>query len=478
MIRRIVVAVTLATLLAPVAFAAEERRSTLDDQTAVAVTIYNDDLALIRDQRRVVLDLGENRLAFRDVSARIRPETALLKSLDGVKGFGVIEQNFDYDLLTPASLLNKYVGREVKVVRTHPQTGVESEVTATVLATSGGTVLKIGNQIETGIPGRIVFPDLPADLRDRPTLVTTVTSASTKPQQLELTYLSGGLSWRADYVALLAQNDATLDLSGWVTLTNQSGSTYRNARLQLLAGEVNRVQDYQNAVPAAMPVMARALEAKMEMQEEGMLEYHLYTVPRPTTLRENQTKQVALLSAAAVPARKSFELRGQDYYYSGAYGDLGDKLKIGTWLEFDNREGSRLGMPLPKGVVRVYKEDAAGNPQFVGEDRIDHTPKNEKIRLKLGDAFDLTAVRKQTDFKKLSSFARFNYVFESAYRIVLRNAKSEKVVVKVVEPLPGDWEIVKESAPHVKESATTAVWTIAIPPEGETVLEYRARVKY
>ncbi|HXV21492.1 MAG TPA: hypothetical protein VD811_10970, partial [Desulfuromonadales bacterium] len=214
-----------ALLLAPSpARAAEERRSTLQDQQEVAVTIYNEDLALVRDQRLVSLDKGENVLAFREVSAQMRPETALLRSLTQPQGFSVVEQNFDFDLLTPQALLEKYVGRRVQVVRVHPQTGAETAEDAVVLAATGGVVLQIGDRIETGVPGRLSYPDVPANLRDRPTLVVQLLSGTEKPQQLELAYLTGGLSWRADYVAELGAKDDRLDLSGWVTLTNQSGA--------------------------------------------------------------------------------------------------------------------------------------------------------------------------------------------------------------------------------------------------------------
>jgi hypothetical protein len=459
------------------AWAADERRSTLQDQQEVAVTIYNEDLALVRDQRLVTLEKGENILAFREVSARLRPETALLRSLTQPKGFSVIEQNFDFDLLTPQTLLEKYVGKRVQVVRVHPQTGAETAEDAVVLAASGGVVLQIGDRIETGVPGRLSYPDVPENLRDRPTLVIQLLSGTEKPQQLELAYLTGGLSWRADYVAELGARDDRLDLSGWVTLTNQSGATYRSARLQLVAGDVHRVRDELRLV---RPMAAEAAMAKAapEMAEEALFEYHLYTLGRPTTLAENQTKQVALLSAPGGPVRKEFLLRGSDYYYSGSVGELGQKLKVGVFIEFDNREKAGLGLPLPKGTVRVYKQDAAGGAQFVGEDAIDHTPKNEKVRLKLGDAFDVTADKKQTDFKKLAGSGRYNYVFESAYRIELKNAKKEAVTVTVREPMPGDWEVLAESQPHAKAAAGTAVWQVAVPAEGTAVLSWRVRVRY
>lgn len=456
-----------------------EQRSTLADQQEVAVTIYNDNLALVKDLRRLQLGSGPGLLAFRDVSAKMRPETALLRSVSAPGAFRVLEQNFDFDLLTPQKLLEKYVGKSVTVVRTHPTTGVETAEAATVLAANGGVVLQMGQRIETGIPGRLVFPDVPVNLRDRPTLVMALDNTASAPQDVELSYLTAGLAWKADYVVELNPADDKLDISGWVTLTNTSGATYRNAKLQLVAGDVNQVPTEQVArgrmVTMAAPAMAKE---SRDMSEESLFEYHLYTLGRPTTIAENQTKQVALLAATGVPARKELLLKGNDYYYQGSAGDLGQKMKVGVFVEFENREKDRLGMPLPKGVIRVYKKDAAGNAQFIGEDRIDHTPKNEKVRLKLGDAFDVTADKKQTDFKKLNNVGKYNYVFESAYELVLKNAKKEPVVVTVQEPVPGDWQMLSASQPHTKGAANTAVWKVAVPAEGSTTLSYRVVVKY
>ena len=228
------------------------------------------------------------------------------------------------------------------------------------------------------------------------------------------------------------------------------------------------------------PMAARKMEmaADTSMREEGLFEYHLYSLDRPTTIAESQTKQVALLSSVGVPVRKELLLQGNNYYYQSSYGDLGQKIKVGVFVEFDNRESAHLGMPLPKGIMRVYKKDGAGNAQFVGEDHIDHTPKNEKVRLKLGDAFDVTADKKQTDFKKVAGDTRYNYVFESAYEIVLKNAKKEAVTVTVQEPMPGDWKVLKESHPHTKGASNTSVWHITVPAEGKTILTYRALVRY
>jgi hypothetical protein len=454
----------------------DEIVSTAADQQNVAVTIYNDNLALVKDARQVSLARGLNQLAWREVSAQMRPETALLRNLSNPDGFRLQEQNFDFDLLTPEKLLEKYVGREVIVIRSHPTTGAETREPATVLSTNNGVVLKFGDRIETGVPGRLAFSGVPDTLRDTPTLVISLVNPAAGTQNLELSYLTGGLSWRADYVAELNANDGHMDLNGWVTLTNQSGAAYPNAKLQLVAGDLNRVRDPEPA-PRAMMAMAAKVADAAEMQQESLFEYHLYTLQRPTTLRENQTKQVALMSASRVPVQKEYLLAGSNYYYSGQYGELGQKMKVGVFVEFDNK-GEGLGIPLPKGVIRMYKRDSQGNAQFVGEDRIDHTPKNETVRLKLGDAFDLTADRKQTDFQKLAGTGRYNYVFESAYEIVLKNAKQEAVTVIVREPMPGDWTMVSASQPHTKAASGIAEWQVNVPAEGKATLTYRVRVRY
>jgi hypothetical protein len=455
--------------------------TTQKDQRALAVTIYNENLALVKDQREVKLAKGNVDLAFQEVSALIRPETALLRNLTETKEFWVNEQNFDFDLLTPQKLLEKYVGRTVTVVseKANPAGPGAKEVReeAEVLAVNGGTVLKFADRIETAPPGRIVFPGVPGNLRSRPTLVLSLHSPREREQKLELSYLTGGLSWRADYVANLAPDEKTMDLSGWVTLTNQSGAAYPEATLQLVAGDVHQA-------PAARPQavlmsMAPGIAGKAaSMAEENLFEYHLYTLDRPTTLKENQTKQVALLTAQGVPVRKEYVLRGDAYYYQGRYESLGDKRKVGVYVEFQNREETRMGMPLPKGTVRVYKRDSEGRPQFVGEDSVDHTPRNETVRLKLGDAFDITALRKQTDWKSLGAQGSAKRTFEAAFQIDLRNAKKEQVTVSILEPIAGDWEIIEKSQSFSKETSGLARFQVVVPAEGSATLTYRARMHW
>ncbi len=455
-----------------------EIRSTLHDQQSVAVTIYNHNLALVKDQRRVDLHNGLNSLALRDVSAQIKPETALLRSLSHTGSLTILEQNFDFDLLTPQKMLEKYVGKSVTIARINQATGAETTEQATVLSANNGVVMRIGNRIETGIPGRIIYDDVPSNLRDRPTLVTRFNNKTAAIQTVELSYLTGGLGWKADYVAELSPKEDSIALSGWVTLSNTSGTSYNHAKLQLVAGDVNTVRENYPRPVAMQKTFATAVADNAGLAEESLLEYHLYSLDRPTTIGENQTKQVALLSASEVPARKELVLRGADYYYASSHGDLGQKLKVGAFMEFDNKEAAKLGMPLPKGIMRVYKKDSQGNAQFVGEDNIDHTPKNETVRLKFGDAFDVTADKKQTDFKVLPRPAKGNSMFESAYEIVLKNAKKERVTVTVQEPIPGDWKILQENHVSQKATSNTAVWKVEIPAEGKTILNYRVQVKY
>jgi hypothetical protein len=471
-------AVAAALIALPAGASVAEKPSTLSDQQSVAVTIYNENLALIKDTRKVQLDMGQNRLALREVSGGMRPETALLRSLSHPGTLALLEQNFDFDLLTPAKLLEKYVGRQVRIIKTHPMTGIETVEAATVLAANNGVVLKIGERIETGLPGRIVYDGVPSNLRDRPTLVSELHSARAGQQTVELSYLSGGLSWKADYVAELNAKDDALDLNGWVTLTNKSGTSYPNAKLQLVAGDVNRVRDEMRFAAKAQRSMAEAAAPRADMAQEQLFEYHLYTLQRPTTIADNQAKQVALLGAQGVPVTKELLLQGTDYYYRSSVGNIGQKMKVGVFVQFQNRESSKLGMPMPKGVVRVYKKDSAGNAQFVGEDRIDHTPKNREVRLKLGEAFDVTADKKQSDFKRRDSVGRWSHVFESAYELALHNAKKEPVTVVVREPVPGDWQMLEQTHTHAKVAAGTAEWKIQIPAEGTTTLKYRVLVRY
>jgi len=452
----------------------QEQRIDDTAQQALAVTIYNDNLALVKDLRELTLVQGENRLAWRNCSGQIRPETALLAATSGTAAVTLLEQNFDFDLLTPQSLLKKYVGRKVQAIRT-AQDGVRTTEDATVLATNEGVVLRYADRIETDVVGHLAFPDLPPDLRDQPTLVLHLEAGQAGTGTFELSYLTGGLSWKADYVADLAADGKSMDLSGWVTLTNSSGVAYRQAKLQLVAGEVNQVRpDLPPPMMARTMVMAAA--APMP-QEEALDEYHLYTLSRPTDVLNNQTKQVALLSAPRVPVTRELVVRGESYRYQSQSADGWNKLPVASALNFTNQGGS-LGVPLPEGVVRVYSKDSRGNAQFIGEDRIDHTPKNETVTLKLGESFDVTVRRKQTEFKKLSGSSAYNYAYEAAFALEIKNAKPDAVMVKVVEDIPGDWQMVQQSQSHTKEASNLASWQVQVPADGAATLSWRVQTRF
>jgi hypothetical protein len=448
-----------------------EHVSTLADQRGVGVTIYNNDLAVVRDRRRLTLPRGETHLALRDVSAKMQPQTAVLQSLEAGDHLAVVEQDFNYDLLTPQKLLEKYVGRDVQVVHYPDAVGAPRRTErARVLAANGGVVLRYGNRIETTVDGQLVYPSIPANLRDRPTLVTDLTSDRAGEQNVELDYLTGGLSWAADYTALLSPNDDRLDLRGLITLHNESGTSYNGASVQLVAGDVNVAPNRQ--FQAQTTADTYSVSAGRRPKEEPLFEYHLYTLPRRTSIADAQTKQVELMTAAAIPATTTLELRGEGSYYRTAASDLGQRLKIATYVSFRNLGGD-LGAPLPAGTIRVYKRDTAGTAQFIGSDNIDHTPRGEVVRLYLGNSFDLVANKKQTDYKSLGT-----NLSESAYRIAITNGKAAAQDVLVVEPIFGDWTIVESSLPFTKTSSTTATWTVHVPANGEAVLTYRARVKW
>jgi hypothetical protein len=440
----------------------------LNDQETVSITVYNSNIGLVKDVRRLTLPTGVTELKFGEVAAKIMPQTVHIKSQTDAGRLLVLEQNYEYDLLTPQKLLEKFVGREIMILKD----GVE--VPITILSTNQGVVYKLAGRIFTGQPHNLIFPHIPNNLISQPTLVWLLENRNSMAQKIEATYLTQGITWKADYVAVLDGKDSHLDLSGWVTLENQSGATYQNARLKLVAGDVNRVIERRGAADAVTELaQASAKPAAAPFSEESFFEYHLYNLQRPTTIKQHQTKQVSLLSADRVPVTKRYFYRGSHQYFRTRYGAPLANQKIGVYVEIANKKEQHLGMPLPKGVVRVYKADADGGLQFIGEDRIDHTPKDETIKIKMGDAFDIVGERKQTDWRKLA-----HNLYEAAFEITLRNHKEEAVTVIVVEPMLSDWEILNSSHAYKKSDAHTARFEIAVAKDGETKLQYRARYKF
>ncbi len=468
-----IILIPLLLLVAAFPVLAIDRQSTTqEDQAALEITVYNSNLGLVKDQRQVTLKNGLQELKFMDVAAQIIPTSVSIKSFLETNPFVVLEQNYEYDLLSPRKLLDKYVGKEVKLFTKNPYSEREEMVSATLLANNENQpVFQIGRDITFNHPGRILFPEMPKDLISKPTLIWLLNNQVTTPQKIEALYLTNGLNWKSDYVLVLNEQDTQAGLSGWVTIDNKSGAAYRNAKLKLVAGDIHRVQDEVFRARKAM-VAARETPAP-QFKEDSLFEYHIYTLERKTTLKENQTKQISLLNVQQIPVSKEFIYRGTQYYYRNKQGEIISNQKIGVFIQLTNSKENHLGMPLPKGTVRAYKRDRDGSLQLVGEDSIDHTPKDEKIKLKLGEAFDLKAERKQMHWEKIASDT-----YESAYEISLRNHKKEDVVIRVVEPLPGDWKVLDYSHPFKKLDASTIAFDVPVPKDKESKLTYRVRIRF
>jgi len=442
---------------------------TRDDQREVMVTIYNGNLGLVKDLRETRLPAGVSEVQFMDVAAMIDPTTVHLKSLTDAAGLKILEQNYEYDLLTSQKLMEKYVGRKVRLYQTD---GTFHE--ATLLSTNG-PVFEINGQIHMGHYGRLVLPSLPENLVSKPTLVWLLRNQTARPQRVEASYLTGGITWKADYVMVLDAADRLADLTGWVTIDNKSGATYGNAALKLVAGDVNRAAEPRSQA-RMMELAAKAAnsaDASRDFKSEGFFEYHLYTLDGRTTIKDNQTKQLSLLAAAEVPITKELIYYGAQDYYRTSYGVPVSNQKIGVYLEVKNSKENRLGVPLPKGKIRVYKTDRSGSQQFIGEDWIDHTPKDESVKIKMGNAFDLAGERTQKDFRKLGS-----NLYEVEWEIALRNHKTEAQTVTVIEPVPGDWQVMSSNHQYEKIEAHTLKYQISVPRESSAKLVYRVRIRF
>jgi len=450
--------------------------TTQDDQVDLAVTVYNSNIALVRDTRNLQLPNGSFDLQFMDIAATVNPATVHFRSLTEPSRVSVLEQNYEYDLLEPDKLLRKYVGRDVTLVRPRQEGGTTrmEEVRARLLSYNNAPVWRIGNEIVTGLHAdHIRFPELPENLYSRPTLIWTLNNSGARSHRVEASYLAGKLSWSADYVLTVGRDDKAGDLDGWVTLDNGSGTGFRNAKLQLVAGDLNRVRQVigRDMRDEARPQAAMAEKA---MQQEAFSEYHLYSLDRRTSINNNETKQVSMLGATGVPVLKRFVVEGQNFYYHNVQ-HPGAPIKdvVQVFYQFRNEQKNGLGVPMPSGVVRVYQSDSKGGVHFVGEDRISHTPKDETLNLKIGNAFDVVCERNQVDFRKIAV-----RTFELEYEITLRNHKETAVTVEVNEPLGGTWEMLRSSHEWKKTAAWAAQFSVPVSAGGEATLQYRVRVSY
>ena len=470
------------------------------ERTSVDLTIYNQNLSLIREERTFNLDKGIGRVVVPDRPSTIDGTSVHFMSRTDPRGVKVLEQNYQYDLVHQAKLLERYLGKQVEFVRTDPETKKEFSVFGKLLSTGyvlqpayggsqpgyagvGGMVAEINDKIELNPAGRLVLPSLPEGLVLKPQLEWLVTNNREGAHKTEISYLAGGLSWSCNYVALLDKKDASLDLTAWVTLNNSSGTTFKNAGLKLVAGDINVVT---NEIAGAMKSMrAEAMEdaAAPQFRQTDLFEFKLYTLQRRTDVANGETKQIELTSGHDVAANKVFIYDGladqwRMWYHNYSYrsqGSFGQQSnpKVGVYVTFKNEESAGLGMPLPKGKVRVYKRDDDGKEQFIGEDQIDHTPKDEEVRLYLGNAFDLVGERAQKDFK---SFAGGRIV-EETVEVKVRNHKDEKATVQVYEhPWRwSQWEIISANSEWAKVDQSTLKFPVSIPANGEKVVRYTIR---
>jgi hypothetical protein len=456
---------------------ASDQSTSLSDQTDLNVTVYNSNIALVRDVRNLTLPSGTFRLKFMDIAATVNPATVHFRSLNEPDKLGVIEQNYEYDLLEPAKLLHKYVGKEVTLVRTYQDSGTtkHEEIKATLLSDNNGQVWRIGNDIVTGSYAESYrFPEVPANLYDRPTLVMSLENSGSRKQQIEASYLANSLSWNSDYVLTVSRDDKAADLDGWVTLVNNSGTAFHNARLQLVAGDLNRIQGGAMGGLVAPKAMMSREAAAPQFQQENFSEYHLYTLGRRTSVEDKETKQISLLQGSGVPVEKIFVVNGQNFYYRSAQAPGSpQKDPVMVYYKFKNEEKVGLGMPLPAGSVRVYQKDSKGGILFVGEDRIGHTPKDESVTIHIGNAFDVVAERKQTDYKKIDT-----HTWEMEYEITLRNHKDIPITIQVNEPIGGDWEMLDSTFKFTKTAAFAAQFNVPVDKNGTAVLRYRIRAHW
>ena len=446
-------------------------KSTAGDRTGVDVTVYNSNLGLVKETRRVDIPAGEGELRFMDVASRINPVTVHIHSLNSPELFAVLEQNYEYDLMNEKKLLDKYVGKAIKIIDWNRYQDRKETVEAELLSNNQGQVYRIGGEIYLGHPGIKVLPELPENLIAKPTLTWLYQNGGTAPHVLEVSYLTGGISWKADYVLIVNEDDTATDISAWVTIDNKSGATYNDAVLQLVAGKVNRAERRPQARDALMKGMVMESAAQPQFEEKAFYEYHIYDLQRKTTIKDRQTKQISLFEATSVGIKKEFLVRGTSAHFTNRARGGKNRNPVAVYITFRNAKDNSLGMPLPEGIMRLYKRDAGGSQQFIGEDRIEHTPKNEEVSLKTGEAFDIVAERRQQDFKKLST-----KLYETEWEITLKNRKEEDITVGVVEPLFGNWQVIETSHPYTKVDAFTVRFDVPVPKDETVTVTYRLRV--
>ena len=441
--------------------------STADDQVSLKITIYNNNLGLIKETRKVELPAGEGLLRFVDIPSHIIPTSVHAKSQNNHNDFSVLEQNYEYDLINENKLLDKYVGKKIKIINFNEYQDRKEIIEATLLSNNQGQIYKINNEIYLGYPGYKILPELPENLAVRPAITWLYNNKGPKTHNLEVSYLTVNINWKADYVVVLGENDTSADVSAWVSLDNKTGTTYKEAALKLVAGEVHRAQKKQAVMAYEMMATDRARPSQFEGREFS--EYHVYDLKRKTTIYDNRTKQVSLFEAFDVGVHKEFIISGAKNYFIRPYRK--SKQPVHVYIKFQNSKDNNLGMPLPAGIMRLYKKDDDKSAQFIGEDKIDHTPTNEEVRLKIGEPFDVVAERVQTAYKKIST-----RLYESDWEITVKNHKEQDITVGIEESLYDNWEVITHSHPYKKINAFKIQFTVNVPRNEQVKVKYRIRV--
>lgn len=446
---------------------------------ALELTVYNQNLGLVKEVRALELEEGENQVQYTNVASEIQPTSVHFVSLTDPEGTVVLEQNYEYDVVNSRRLLQKYVDKEITL-----NTKEGTVYTGTLLSGADDIILAAGGRIRIIKLAQIQefsFPELPEGLITKPTLLWLLEASKAGEQDVRVTYLTGGINWRADFIAMLAADDKSLSLTGWVTVDNQSGATYEDAKLKLVAGDIHRAPQVEYMLMAAEQGVRRT-GAVPQVEERAFFEYHIYEVKRPVTVRDRQAKQIEFVAAPDVAVEKVFvyDASPRPYVRYGSaitdpnYGLQSDK-KVQVRIEFSNSEESGLGVPLPKGTIRVYKEDTDGGAELVGEDAIAHTAKDEDLSLYLGDAFDIVGERVQTGFRQLGDRS-----LEESYEITLRNHKTEDAVVRVIEHLfrAQDAEIIQSSEGYEMMGATTLRYEVNVQADSEASIRYTVRYRW
>ncbi|MGA1825997.1 MAG: DUF4139 domain-containing protein [bacterium] len=450
-----------------------QMKTTEGDRQILNITAYNNNLALVNDIREITLPLGTIKLHFKDVAKQIDPSSIFLSFPSNLGTINILEQDFDTDSIKPSTLLERYIGKDIKLAETNVKTGEEKIITARLLSADPKPIFLINNEIHLDHPGRVILPDMPKGLGIEPTLAFLLDCQSEGAYNLEISYLTKGLTWDAYYIFYLNNDEIRGDLMGWVTITNNSGSSYENANCKLIAGDIHRAKEKRTGIQRKRERNILE-EEKDAFVEEEFFDYHLYTLPRKITLKNNQSKQIQLLNASRIPVKKEYRDYGGQYY-AGA--NSMKKAPVfahaGVYLELENKTAHNLGIPLPGGIIRIYKKSNEADIQFLGEDTMSHISENQRVEIEIGKAFDITTTRLQTDWQKISKNQ-----FEIAWEINISNQKTEAVAVKIFEPVPADWEIVQSNQDWTKIRAHLVEFNSVIPPKMTEKISYRVSVKY